>query len=121
PHLWAVLDEAVLARPIGGPDVLRRQMLRLVEVSELPTVTIQGLPFAVGAHRAGSGSVVIPAFADDEPDPVVSSQGLTGGVLRTRPEELRSYQDSFESLRELALSPARSRDMISALTRGERN
>jgi hypothetical protein len=55
PQFRGVLDEAVLLRPIGGPEVMRRQLLRLAEASEPSNVTIRVLPFEVGAHRALEG------------------------------------------------------------------
>jgi transcriptional regulator with XRE-family HTH domain len=116
PLLRVVLDEAVLCRPIGGPDVHRRQLLRLLEAAERPTITVQVLPFAAGAHRALAGSFIILEFAAGEPDhPLVYSEGMTGGVFRSRPEELRSYLTSFDALRDAALSPERSTELIAAL------
>jgi len=118
PTLWAILDEAVLRRPIGGPDVLHRQLLRLIEASERPTVTIQVLPFEVGAHRALAGSFVVLEFPGESDHPLVYSEGMTGGVFRSRPEEVRSYLTSFDSLRDAALSEAESAEFIRAAAQG---
>lgn len=115
PQLRVVLDEAVLRRRIGGHDVLRRQLMRLVEAAERPTVTLQVLPFDAGAHRALAGSFIILEFADGADHPLVYSEGMTGGVFRSRPEELRSYLTSFAALRDVALSPERSTELIAAL------
>jgi transcriptional regulator with XRE-family HTH domain len=115
PLLSAILDEAVLRRPIGGPAVLHRQLLRLLESGERPTVVIQVLPFETGAHRALAGSFIILEFAEGTDQPLVYSEGMTGGVFRSRPEEVRSYQTSFDALREAALSPGRSTEFIRAL------
>ena len=119
PQFCAVMDEDVLRRPIGGPDVLRRQMLRLVEASERPTVTLQVLPFAVGAHRGLAGSFIVLEFADGADHSLVYSEGLTGGVFRNKPEDLRSYLMSFEALRASALSPKESVELIQTVARGE--
>ena len=115
PILSVVLDEAVLRRLIGGRQVLHRQLLRLLEAGERPTVTIQVLPFEAGAHRALAGSFIILEFGDGTDQPLVYSEGMTGGVFRSRPDEVRSYQTSFEALREAALSPGQSTDLIRAL------
>jgi hypothetical protein len=115
PLLQVVLDEAVLRRQIGGHNVLRRQLMRLVEAAERPTVTIQVLPFAAGAHRALAGSFIILEFADGSDHPLVYSEGMTGGVFRSRPEELRSYLMSFDALRDAAMSPERSTELVAAL------
>lgn len=120
PKLWAVLDEAVLRRPIGGGDVHRRQLLRLVDIADLPMVTLQVLPFASGAHRALAGSFVILEFANPDEHPLVHCEGMTGGVFRSRANELRSYWVSFEALRSAALSPKDSLGFIAAVARGDR-
>ncbi len=118
PKLWAILDEAALRRPIGGPDVQRRQLLRLVEASEQPMITIQVLPFSVGAHRALAGSFVVLEFAGPAEHALAHSEGMTGGVFRTKPEEVRSYLKSFESLRAQALSPADSVEFLTGVAHG---
>jgi transcriptional regulator with XRE-family HTH domain len=102
-RLWAILDEAVLRRPIGGEDVMRRQLLRLIEAAERETITIQILPFAVGAHRALAGSFIILEFADSSNAPLVYTDDMTGGTFRSKPDQLRSYWMSFEALRTVAL------------------
>ncbi len=112
-RFWAILDEAVLRRPVGGADVMRRQLLRLVEASDRPTITIQVLPFAVGAHRGMEGSFVILEFEEGAADgPLVYCEGMTGGVFRTKPADLRSYWMSFEALRSAALTPEQSVALI---------
>jgi transcriptional regulator with XRE-family HTH domain len=116
PRLSVILDEAVLRRPVGGWDVLHRQLMRLLETAQRPTVTVQVLPFDVGAHRGLAGSFMILEFAEDAEGPLVYCDGMTGGVLRRKPEEVRSYQTSFAALREAALSPGRSAEFINALT-----
>jgi transcriptional regulator with XRE-family HTH domain len=115
PTLWAILDEAVLRRQIGGPDVMRRQLLRLVEMSERQVVTVQVLPFAAGAHRALDGSFVVLEFAGGPDHPLVYSEGMTGGVFRSKAEDLRQYWMTFESLRGAALSVDKSVEFISAV------
>lgn len=118
PKLWAILDEAVLRRQVGGPDVLRRQLMRLSDANERSMVTVQVLPFSAGAHRALSGSFIILEFAGNAENSLVYSEGMTGGVFRSKPEELRMYLMSFESLSAQALSPAQSAEFIGAVARG---
>src|SRR5439155_16520325 len=112
PHLRVVIDEAVLWRPVGGSDVLRRQMLRLIEASERPTTTIQILPFSVGAHPATTGHFIILEFDNPTP-PHVFSDGLTGGVLRSQPDDVKSYQYAFEVLTGRAFISEQSIKIIS--------
>lgn len=119
PRLQVVIDEAVLRRPIGGDDVMRRQMLRLRELSERPDMTIQILPFAVGAHPALTGQFAILDFASDGP-PHVFCDGLTGGVLRGKAEDVQRYRACFSKLTTLALNVEESVQMFAAIADGER-
>lgn len=119
PKLSVILDEAVLRRQVGGPDVMRRQLSSLAEANDRKMITVQVLPFAVGAHRALAGSFVILEFTGDSDHPLVYSEGMTGGVFRSRPEELRSYWMSFEALRAAALNPRQSAAFINAAAHGD--
>jgi transcriptional regulator with XRE-family HTH domain len=115
PTLWAILDEAALRRQIGGADVMRRQLQRLVETSQRQILTLQVLPFAAGAHRALDGSFVVLEFGGDADHPLVYSEGMTGGVFRSRQQEWRIYWMSFEALRSLSLGPEESVEFIKSL------
>src|SRR5450755_3986864 len=66
PQLWAVVDEGALRRPVGSTEVIRGQLKHLIEVTDHPAVTLQVLPFQVGAHSAMGGPFTILRFA--EPD-----------------------------------------------------
>src|SRR5258708_26964908 len=63
-HLWVVLDEAALRRPVGGPDVMRGQLEHLIEVSARPNVTLQIIPLERGGHAAAGGPFSIPRFRE---------------------------------------------------------
>jgi transcriptional regulator with XRE-family HTH domain len=118
PRLGVVIDEAVLRRPVGGKHVMRRQMLRLCELSERPDTTIQVLPFALGAHPAVTGQFAILDFGDGPTQ--VFCDGLTGGVLRDSPEDVQRYRSCFAALLELALSEEESVRMLAATAQGGR-
>jgi transcriptional regulator with XRE-family HTH domain len=120
PRLWTIIDEAVLRRAVGGGDVMRRQLRRLVEAAELSMVTIQVLPFDAGAHRGLTGSFMVLEFVGSEEQPLVYCEGMTGGVIRSKPEELRQYWMSFEALKAVSLSEPDSTAFITAVIRGER-
>jgi hypothetical protein len=120
PRLRVVIDEAVLLRPVGGPEIMRRQMLRLIEASELPIASIQVLPMAVGAHPALTGHFAILEFTNATIPTNVFCDGLTGGVLRNASDEVQRYQDCFEALTRLALSEEESTRMISEFASGQR-
>jgi len=106
-EFWSVLDEAVLRRPVGGRDVMRRQLEHLVTVSELPNVTLQVLPFEAGAHAGMEGSFVLLGFPQGDPDTVYVTTA-TGGVFQDKTDQLQRYVTVFERLADIALSPVDS-------------
>ncbi|GGQ46098.1 helix-turn-helix domain-containing protein [Couchioplanes azureus] len=110
--LWVVLDEAVLSRPVGGDEVMRDQLLRLAEMAELPNVTLQILPFAVGAHAGMDGTFAILDFPDAEDPNVVFAENATGGLFLEKTDELRKYNSIFDTIQATALSPEESKNMI---------
>lgn len=117
PRLRLVIDEAVLHRDVGGRAVMRRQLQRLLEASAQPGVELQVLPFSAGVHGALAGSFLIVEFADERPA-IVHSEGLTGGVFRTREPELAIYRKVFDDLRDRSLSRETSRELIARLGEG---
>ncbi|MGW2812788.1 helix-turn-helix domain-containing protein [Streptomyces sp. NPDC001415] len=102
PHIWAVIDEAVIRRMVGGPDVMREQLHHLQAQVEQPQVTLQILPFAHGAHAAAVGSFVILGGPTPELD-VVYVDIIGGGLFMEKPEELERYKLAFQYLSAQAL------------------
>jgi transcriptional regulator with XRE-family HTH domain len=113
--LRVVLDEAVLSRPVGGDNVMRDQLLRLVDAARLPNVIIQILPFAAGPHAGMDGTFAILEFEEDEDADVVFAENATGGLFLEKAEELRKYYSIFETIRATALDPEASIEMIEML------
>jgi transcriptional regulator with XRE-family HTH domain len=112
PKLRIVLDEAVLHREVGGPEVLRRQVARLAEATRRPGVEIRILPFSAGAHAGQTESFMVLEFAAGTRAPIVHSEGLTGGLFRVKPAEVEVYRYALADLRERALSAEASRTAI---------
>jgi transcriptional regulator with XRE-family HTH domain len=110
--VWAVLDEAVLSRPVGGDEVMRAQLHRLVEAADLPNVTLQVLPFEVGAHAGMDGTFTILDFPEPSDADVVYAENATGGLFLEKSEELRKYIFIFDHIRAAALTPEESVAMI---------
>jgi hypothetical protein len=102
PHIWAVIDEAVIRRMVGGREVMRDQLRLLLTRAEDPQVTVQVLPFAAGAHAAAVGSFVILGGPAPELD-VVYVDIIGGGLFMEKPQELERYKLAFEYLRAQAL------------------
>ncbi|MDC0771940.1 helix-turn-helix domain-containing protein [Streptomyces sp. HD] len=116
--LCAVLDEAVLRREIGGPEVMARQLRRLMEAARLPQVRLQVLPFAAGEHIGITGPFVIFSFSSTSDLDVVVLDHLTSSLYLERKEDLQAYTEAFNALRIHALSPEESMDYIAALGGG---
>jgi transcriptional regulator with XRE-family HTH domain len=116
--LSAVLDEAVLRREIGGPDVMTRQLGRLVEMARLPQVRLQILPFGAGAHVGLTGPFVIFSFPSTSDLDVVVLDHLTSSLYLERKEDLQAYSEAFNALQNVALSPRDSLDHIAAIRDG---
>ena len=107
PTLTVVLDEAVLQRPIGTAAIMCEQLLHLARAAELPSVTLQVLPFDQGQHPGLSGSFTI--FRLPEPDPaVVFLEQITRELYLEAEAELRRYTAAFERLCDQALAPDES-------------
>ncbi|MGW7406499.1 helix-turn-helix domain-containing protein [Streptomyces sp. NPDC054833] len=117
-ELRAVLDEAVLRREVGGPDVMARQLERLVEAARLPQVRLQVLPFAAGAHIGITGPFVIFSFPSTSDLDVVVLDHLTSSLYLERKEDLQAYSEAFNTLRIHALSPEESLDYIAGIADG---
>ncbi len=104
PSFAAVLDEAVLHRVTGGPQVMRAQLARLIEAARLPNVTVQVIPFTVGAHPAVESNFNILELPLPSSG-VVFVEGLIGSIYLERPEDLERFRTVFEHLQTIALSP----------------
>jgi transcriptional regulator with XRE-family HTH domain len=113
-ELSAVLDEAVLRREVGGPEVMARQRERLLQAARLPQVRLQVLPFAAGEHIGITGPFVIFSFPSRSDLDVVVLDHLTSSLYLERKEDLQAYSEAFTSLQIHALSPEESLDYIAA-------
>ena len=115
PRLWAVIDEAALRRPVGGPEVMRGQLERLVEATKLANVTLQVLPFASGAHSAMVGSFTVLRFADRELPDVVYLEHLTSALYLDKRAEVERYLDVIELLSVDSEPPARTVEILTGM------
>ncbi|MFI5839255.1 helix-turn-helix domain-containing protein [Catenuloplanes sp. NPDC051500] len=115
-RLVAVMDEAVLHRQIGGPDVMRAQLTALVEATKLWNVTLQIIPFREGAYASMLSSFAILKFP--ESPGVVYIEGLTGD-LYAEGDDVQRCTNVFNSLRSSALSPSASTAMIKKIRDAE--
>ena len=102
PHVWAVLDEAVIRRVVGGPATMRQQLAHLIDRAAQPHVTIQVLPFTAGAHTTCMGSFLVLGGPDPSLD-VVYMDFLTGALVIEKQPEVDRYKVAFDYLRAQAL------------------
>ncbi|GAA4030506.1 helix-turn-helix transcriptional regulator [Streptomyces plumbiresistens] len=110
-HLWAILDESVIRRVVGSPQIMKEQLDRLLEANKSPHVTLQVLPFSKGAHAAALGSFVIIGGTEATLD-VVYVDFHTGSLFLEKDVELDRYRLAFEYLRAQALDMEASSAMI---------
>lgn len=108
PRYWAVVDEAVLCRSVGGAQVMHAQLEWLLERATLPHVTIQVLPFAAGAHAGMEGPFLILGFPEQADPDVVYVDKTTAGFYLEEPAEILRYTLMFDHLRAAALAPEES-------------
>lgn len=106
PSFWVILDEAALRRQVGGAEVMRGQLKHLVDCSTSGMVTLQVVPFDVGAHTGMEGSFTILKFRVDTMPDVVYLEGRSGQQFINRPAELAMFRDVLDHLRAAAEGPA---------------
>ncbi|HJQ48587.1 MAG TPA: helix-turn-helix transcriptional regulator [Amycolatopsis sp.] len=114
PQYWAVIDEAVLYREVGGPEVMAKQSARLLELAQLTHVTIQVVPFAAGAHPGMEGPFLILGFPEPADPDVVYVDNTSGGFFLELPPDVERYSLMFDHLRAAALKPDDSLGVIAA-------
>jgi transcriptional regulator with XRE-family HTH domain len=98
PHLWAVIDEAALRRPVGGTETMRGQLEHLIAACELPHVTIHVMPFAAGGHAAAGGPVTLLRLPERELPDVIYLEQLIGAGYPAEREEVEYYRHVIDRL-----------------------
>jgi hypothetical protein len=112
PEYWAVLDQGAVERSVGGPEAMREQLKRLVELASLPNVTLQVVPFSAGAHAGLEGPFLILGFPEQADPDVVYVEYSTSGVYLEQPEDVHRYSLIFDHLRAAALKPDDTVELI---------
>jgi transcriptional regulator with XRE-family HTH domain len=115
-NLSVVLDEAVLHRPVGGTDVMRKQLEHLLELTALPNVRLAVLPFAVGAHAAMDGEFTIVGFRDPRDPDTVFIENTTHDTYLEDPDDIRRYTSLFEQVQAAAMGLRESTEFIAKIT-----
>lgn len=110
PALWVVLSEAALLQEVGGRNVMRAQLARLLDFRDDPWVQIQVLPFAVGQHTGMMGSFNLLRFEDD-PD-LFYAESYDQGHMTANPQVIKERSVGYARLQATALSPEDSATLI---------
>jgi transcriptional regulator with XRE-family HTH domain len=115
PDYWAVVDEAVLRRPLGGREALRAQVRHLIEMAELPNITLQVMPFHSGGHPAAGGPFTILRFAEPDLPDIVYLEQLTSAVYLDKKRETDNYLLVMDRLCVAAESPANTINLLTEI------
>nr|WP_202455773.1 helix-turn-helix transcriptional regulator [Streptomyces sp. SID8367] len=98
PTLWVVMEEAVLHRTVGDPDVMREQIERLLEMSELPHVSVDIVPFAAGAHIGACAPFTYFRFEEPELPDIVYSELLSAAVYLDQREDVVAHLEAHSRM-----------------------
>ncbi|MCD7437753.1 helix-turn-helix transcriptional regulator [Streptomyces lincolnensis] len=115
PRLWVVMDETVLRRPVGGPEVMRAQIDKLLDATKLPNVTLQVAPFANGPHPGTYGPFVLFRFAVSELPDMVYSEYLTGAVYLDARVEVATHLEVMDRMAAQAATAHRTKEILKDL------
>jgi transcriptional regulator with XRE-family HTH domain len=105
PRLWAVVDEAVIRRAVGGPEVMAEQLRHLIECAEQGKTTLQVVPFSAGAHAGTTGPFIILDFPEPTDPSVVYVETLAGDLYLEERADVDRYTLAFDRLLAAALHP----------------
>nr|WP_141924015.1 helix-turn-helix transcriptional regulator [Haloactinospora alba] len=115
PHMTAVLDESVLQRVIGSPEVMHEQLTHLKHLALRHHIDVQILPHSAGAHLALAGPFTILDFPQVKDQSIVHVETVANDLFLEHPEELEQYNLAFSNVQGVALSTALSADLIDNL------
>ncbi|WP_435255706.1 helix-turn-helix domain-containing protein [Streptomyces althioticus] len=116
PEAWFVVNEGAVRNVIGDREVMREQLERILETTELPSVTLQVLPFDSGTYPATGSFTMLGFPAPEDPD-LVYRDGITDAVYLEGEHHVREYTRAFDGLRAAALSPQRSARLVQSVVK----
>ncbi|MDH6521348.1 transcriptional regulator with XRE-family HTH domain [Streptomyces sp. SAI-208] len=114
PTLWVVMEEAVLHRVVGGPEVMREQIERLLEVSELDHVSVDVVPFTAGAHVGACAPFTYFRFEEPELPDVVYTEVLTGAMYLDQRSDVAAHLEAHNRM-SLLTSDADSKALLNRM------
>jgi transcriptional regulator with XRE-family HTH domain len=112
PRFWVIMDETVLRRPVGGPGVMRAQIDKLLQASEVPHVTLQIAEFSTGHHPGTYGPFVLFRFGMPELPDMVYSEYLTGAVYLDARPEVATHLEVMDRMAAQAATAQRTKEIL---------
>ncbi|WP_432029343.1 helix-turn-helix domain-containing protein [Streptomyces sp. 1222.5] len=113
PHLWVIMDETVLRRPVSvRPEVMRGQLDRLLEYAERDRVTLQLAEFASGPHPGTYAPFTLFRFAEPELPDMVFTEYLTGALYLDSRREVAAHLEVLDHMTARAASAQRTRKLL---------
>jgi transcriptional regulator with XRE-family HTH domain len=113
PLYWAVLNEAALRWPVGGPETMAGQLRHVAGMVRRSRIIAQVLPFGAGAHPGMEGALKLMTFEDDSP--MAYLPGMESGRSTDDPATVKRYTLAYDLLGAAALSPEASLTLIEAV------
>ncbi len=112
PALYALLDEAVLRKWVGGPAVMREQLLHLAEAATRSHICIRVVTHRAGAHPGMMGAFVLLAFSSPRESRMVYVESARTSLCMESVEDVGRYSGIFDRVSVLALSEQDSARII---------
>ncbi|WP_020120167.1 helix-turn-helix transcriptional regulator [Streptomyces canus] len=114
PTLWVVMEEAVLHRVVGGPEVMREQIERLLEISELEHVSVDVVPFTAGAHVGACAPFTYFRFEEPELPDIVYTEVLSGAMYLDQRSDVSAHLEAHNRM-SLLSSDADSKALLNRM------
>ncbi|WP_165964363.1 helix-turn-helix transcriptional regulator [Actinomadura sp. KC216] len=109
PRLHVILNEAVLARRVGSPEVMAGQIHHLMEERDGANITVRILPFTAGEHASLAGPFSLLTLRDEGNPVFVHIENATSSLTLEKPEQVQPYEEIWESIADKAISASDSR------------
>ena len=111
PHFWSLVDESALRRRVGSNQIMRDQLKGMVDLAAIPNMTLQVVPFSLGAHPGLDNTFEFLEFQSGQP-PVVYLENMAGGLYLESASDVDRYKEALMHLRAGALDPESSVSLI---------
>lgn len=115
PRYRLLLDEAVLHRPVGGRAAMAAQIGKILEMAAEEKVTVQVIPFSIGAYAISDISFTLLEFSKPMLKPVAFVEGLASRQYFERDADISRYRECVEYVRDSALSPRDSLERMAEM------